>query len=29
PIAAINIGGTRADSIISLKINARCGEDTS
>lgn len=26
PIAAINIGGTRADSIISLKINARCGE---
>ncbi|XP_044947025.1 NAD-dependent protein deacylase SRT2 [Hordeum vulgare subsp. vulgare] len=25
-IAAINIGGTRADSIISLKINARCGE---
>lgn len=26
PIVAINIGGTRVDSIISLKINARCGE---
>lgn len=26
PIAAINIGETRADSILSLKINARCGE---
>ncbi|KAM0845903.1 hypothetical protein ACQ4PT_056044 [Festuca glaucescens] len=26
PIAAINIGDTRADSILSLKINARCGE---
>ncbi|CAN6349132.1 unnamed protein product [Urochloa humidicola] len=26
PIAAISIGETRADSILSLKINARCGE---
>uniref|UniRef100_A0A0D9XXG3 NAD-dependent protein deacylase n=1 Tax=Leersia perrieri TaxID=77586 RepID=A0A0D9XXG3_9ORYZ len=26
PIAAITIGETRADSILSLKINARCGE---
>lgn len=26
PIAAVSIGETRADSILSLKINARCGE---
>ncbi|CAD6270356.1 unnamed protein product [Miscanthus lutarioriparius] len=26
PIAAVTIGETRADSILSLKINARCGE---
>lgn len=26
PIAIINIGETRADDFVSLKINARCGE---
>lgn len=26
PVAIVNIGKTRADEFVSLKINARCGE---
>eukprot|EP00898_Chlorokybus_atmophyticus_P007981 jgi/Chlat1/8184/Chrsp76S07658 len=26
PIAAVNIGPTRADDLLSIKVEARCGE---